>query len=137
MRSPTLLPRATKVGMTQRPVQPHQRQHTIPTAHNAWCNPTTPNRSLAGIDRHNLHYWRGGDFIGIGPGACSRLTNTTAQRVALMQVRCTRLQPTKQATATATATDQQDLVVDSSTRQVAATSRKQPMRRSSVRHPDT
>ncbi|KYQ91349.1 hypothetical protein DLAC_08298 [Tieghemostelium lacteum] len=24
--------------------------------------------------RHNLNYWRGGDYIGIGPGACSRIT---------------------------------------------------------------
>ncbi|GAM22463.1 hypothetical protein SAMD00019534_056380, partial [Acytostelium subglobosum LB1] len=29
---------------------------------------------------HNLNYWRGGDYIGIGPGACSRVTNQSNQK---------------------------------------------------------
>ncbi len=28
--------------------------------------------------RHNLTYWRGGDYVGIGPGAHGRLTNAAA-----------------------------------------------------------
>ena len=26
--------------------------------------------------RHNLHYWKGDDYIGLGPGAVSRITTT-------------------------------------------------------------
>jgi len=31
-------------------------------------------RSLAARSRHNLIYWRGGDYLGVGPGAHGRLT---------------------------------------------------------------
>ncbi|EFA75993.1 hypothetical protein PPL_10571 [Heterostelium album PN500] len=33
--------------------------------------------------RHNLNYWRGGDYIGIGPGACSRITKLDGTRHSL------------------------------------------------------
>jgi len=36
--------------------------------------------------RHNLHYWKGLDYIGIGPGACGRLTDCNGQRFALKQI---------------------------------------------------
>jgi len=35
-----------------------------------------------GTSRHNLHYWRGLDYIGVGPGACSRISRTNAQGTA-------------------------------------------------------
>ena len=39
----------------------------------------TPTKGLE--SRHNIIYWRGGDYIGIGPGAHGRLTSS-GQRVA-------------------------------------------------------
>lgn len=36
--------------------------------------------------RHNLTYWRGGDYIGLGPGAHGRLTNYQGQTDALYQI---------------------------------------------------
>lgn len=45
------------------------------------------NHAVAGeACRHNLNYWRGGDYIGIGPGAHGRLT-TPAGRYATCQIR--------------------------------------------------
>jgi len=38
-------------------------------------------RTIAARSRHNLHVWRGGDYIGAGPGAHGRLT-TAAGRMA-------------------------------------------------------
>ncbi len=37
------------------------------------------------IDRHNLNYWRGGDYIGVGPGAVSRFTDLDGFRWDVMQ----------------------------------------------------
>ena len=45
------------------------------------------NHAVAGeACRHNLNYWRSGDYIGIGPGAHGRLT-TPAARYATYQMR--------------------------------------------------
>jgi oxygen-independent coproporphyrinogen-3 oxidase len=33
--------------------------------------------------RHNLIYWRSGDYAGVGPGAHSRLTRTDGRRIGL------------------------------------------------------
>jgi len=45
------------------------------------------NHAAAGqACRHNLNYWRSGDYIGIGPGAHGRLT-TPAARYATCQIR--------------------------------------------------
>jgi len=39
------------------------------------------NHARPGFEsRHNLTYWRGGDYIGIGPGAHGRLTNESETR---------------------------------------------------------
>jgi len=40
--------------------------------------------SLSVTDRHNLAYWRGWDYIGVGPGASSRMT-TAQGRFSLVQ----------------------------------------------------
>ena len=37
-------------------------------------------RGVAARSRHNLIYWRGGDYLGIGPGAHGRLTGAAGER---------------------------------------------------------
>ncbi|MDP2083399.1 MAG: radical SAM family heme chaperone HemW [Pseudotabrizicola sp.] len=40
---------------------------------------------LGGESRHNMIYWRCGDYIGIGPGAHGRLTDAEGRRVSTVQ----------------------------------------------------
>ena len=40
-------------------------------------------RSVAARSRHNLTYWRGGDYVGVGPGAHGRLTVAGERRATL------------------------------------------------------
>lgn len=63
--------------------------------------------------RHNLTYWRSGDYIGIGPGAHGRLTSSNGIR-ALCQIRA----PEKWRTAVETDGNgiDEDYVLDSSVR---------------------
>lgn len=37
--------------------------------------------------RHNLIYWRGGDYVGVGPGAHGRITHATGQRLSTEAMR--------------------------------------------------
>jgi oxygen-independent coproporphyrinogen-3 oxidase len=46
-------------------------------------------RSLAARSRHNLIYWRGGDYLGVGPGAHGRLTADSARWATLTPKRIT------------------------------------------------
>lgn len=41
--------------------------------------------------RHNLNYWNYGDYIGIGPGAHSRLTSKNGEKIAISQIKLPRL----------------------------------------------
>lgn len=41
-------------------------------------------RGPAARSRHNLIYWRGGDYLGVGPGAHGRLTDARGQRWATL-----------------------------------------------------
>ena len=46
------------------------------------------NHSAPGMEaRHNLIYWRGGDYVGVGPGAHGRLTDTDGRRFATEQTK--------------------------------------------------
>ncbi|KAG2178376.1 hypothetical protein INT44_001528, partial [Umbelopsis vinacea] len=38
-------------------------------------------RTTAAMSRHNFSYWRGMDYIGIGPGAHGRLTQLDGERL--------------------------------------------------------
>jgi oxygen-independent coproporphyrinogen-3 oxidase len=44
-------------------------------------------RSLAARSRHNLIYWRGGDYLGVGPGAHGRITDAGARWATLTPAR--------------------------------------------------
>lgn len=46
-------------------------------------------RSVEHQSKHNLNYWNGGDYIGIGPGAASRIFKinpSTTSRLALKSI---------------------------------------------------
>lgn len=54
----------------------------------AWDRPAyeVSNHAKPGDEsRHNMIYWRSGDYVGIGPGAHGRLTSSSGRRIATMR----------------------------------------------------
>ena len=52
------------------------------------------NHAIPGEEcRHNLNYWRGGDWLGIGPGAYGRFTQLSTKRVLSRNNISTRRKP--------------------------------------------
>lgn len=55
--------------------------------------------------RHNLTYWLGGDYVGIGPGAHGRLNNTATRQHRAPDIWLKRVEETGHATQESTALD--------------------------------
>lgn len=59
--------------------------------------------------RHNMIYWRGGDYVGIGPGAHGRLTNALGERYATVSPSAPSVWLEKATSRTSVAEDRERL----------------------------
>ncbi len=86
-----LVNRATAAGFRQYEVANFARDRRAATTGNL-ANPAATGEFPAFACRHNVNYWRGGDFHGAGPGATGYVAGERTKNWANTQLYCERLE---------------------------------------------
>jgi oxygen-independent coproporphyrinogen-3 oxidase len=87
-----LVERATNAGFQQYEVANFARHSTLPSPLSPLPSPLSPLSLPTRSCLHNVNYWRGGSFYGLGPSATTYVRGVRTKNVANTQLYCEQLE---------------------------------------------